>query len=99
MRSYVIKPNGETTPILPKKRHDLQPNDFSLEELQEIVGGYIQVVRLEPDAQGNAWIMVLNEEGKLKGLPFNAEASKLYQHGAVDPIVGTVLVCPTEMVK
>ena len=99
MRSYIIKPNGETTPVVPKERHGLQPEDFSLEELQEIVGGYIQVVRIPIDAEGTEWIMVLNEEGKLKGLPFNEEATKLYQHGEVDPIVGTVLVCPSRMLK
>ena len=34
-------------------------------------------------------LMIVNEEGKLNGLPFNAKASELYP----DVIVGDVLVC------
>ena len=37
-----------------------------LKELQEIVGGYIETVRIDPDT-----VMIVNEEGKLLGLPFN----------------------------
>jgi hypothetical protein len=42
-----------------------------LETLQGIVGGYIEVIRLDPDS-----IMVVNEEGWLKKLPLNFKASK-----------------------
>ena len=40
--------------------------DDTLEAMQEIVGGYIECVRLSPTVD-----MWLNEEGRLTGLPFN----------------------------
>ena len=53
---------------------------FSLEELQKIVGegtdegrGYIEIV----PCKDRKHILVLNEEGKLLGLPINARASEL----------------------
>jgi hypothetical protein len=42
---------------------------FSLEELQEQVGGYIELVRMDHT------LMVVNEEGMLLGLPLNHRAS------------------------
>jgi hypothetical protein len=77
---------------------DVKPNngtDFSLEELQEIVGGYIEIVSLMDDE-----IMVINEEGKLIDLPFNETATQMYQEvdGFYDYIAGDVLVCDSNMV-
>lgn len=43
---------------------------YSLKELQGFVGGLIELVRL-----GGGRLMVVNEEGRLKGLPFNLVAS------------------------
>ena len=70
--------------------------DFSLEELQAIVGVYIEVLVLD-----GGEIMVVNEEGKLDGLPFNYSAtSYLYEHSRyLDLIVGNVLVCKSDQVK
>lgn len=77
---------------------DVKPNngtDFSLEELQEIVGGYIEIVGLMDNE-----IMVINEEGKLIDLPFNETATQMYQEvdGFYDYIAGDVLVCDSNMV-
>lgn len=77
---------------------DVKPNngtDFSLEELQEIVGGYIEIVGLMDNE-----IMVINEEGKLIDLPFNETATQMYQEvdGFYDYIAGDVLVCDSSMV-
>lgn len=44
----------------------------TLEKLQEIVGGYIQVVDLENNKQ-----MIVNEEGILLGLDINRKATLL----------------------
>jgi hypothetical protein len=44
----------------------------TLEELQGLVGGYIEVAYL--DKQN---ILIMNEEGRLMGLPVNHEASSL----------------------
>jgi hypothetical protein len=77
---------------------DVKPNngtDFSLEELQEIVGGYIEIVGLMDNE-----IMVINEEGELIDLPFNENATQMYQEadGFYDYIAGDVLVCDNSMV-
>lgn len=77
---------------------DVKPNngtDFSIEELQDIVGGFIEIVSL----MGNE-IMVINEEGKLIDLPFNETATQMYQEvdGFYDYIAGDVLVCDSNMV-
>lgn len=71
--------------------------DYQLDELQEIVGGYIEVVYL---ADGR--IMVLNEEGKLRGLAYNQRATALFrkQTGITDDfIAGDVLICKEEQLK
>ena len=63
---------------------------FTLAELQAAVGGYIELLRLN-----DGRLMVLNDEGKLKGLPFNQMASALAwgRLGPGDYVVGDVLVC------
>lgn len=69
--------------------------DFQLEELQKIVGGYIEIVSLLDNE-----IMVINEEGKLTDLPINENATEIYNEadGFYDYIVGDVLVCDSSMV-
>lgn len=77
--AQIIKTTGEIIETEPSNG-----TDFSLTELQAVVGGFIEVVYL-PDGR----LMVVNEEGKLNGLPINEKASELYP----DLIVGDVLVC------
>lgn len=90
MTSRIIKTNNEVIEVTPKNG-----TDFSLEELQEIVGGYIEILPLKDNE-----IMVINEEGKLDGLDYNSKATKEVQKcGLADFIVGDVLVCDTQMVK
>ena len=76
-RSEVIHPAGAT---------------WSLEELQTLVGGYIEIAR----THDGRW-MVIDEEGKLKDKPINPVATILYQYGNYDPIVGVALVVDTKM--
>ena len=80
-----IKTNGETIEVHPKNGVD-----FSLEELQGFVGGFIEIVRVDDDR-----IMVVNEEGKLNELPVNGIATYM----ARELIVGDVLVCKADEVK
>ena len=70
--------------------------DFSLEELQSIVGGYIEIHLLN-----NNLIMVINEEGKLCDLEYNAVATNEYRrvYATTDWIVGDVLICDSNQVK
>ena len=82
----IIKTDGYVINIEPK-----DGKEFSLEEMQTIVSGYIEIVDL-PD--GN--YMVVNEDGKLKGLAINHVATQIYTNalpGVYDVIVGDVLVC------
>lgn len=87
----IYKTNGEVLDIEPKNS-----KDFSLEELQAVVGGYIEIAEMK-----GGEFMVINEEGKLKGLPFNEKATELYQKKVYqgDFIVGDVLVCKKNQVK
>lgn len=73
-----------------EQRQPANGTDFGLHEAQEIVDGYVEVV---PLADGR--IMLLNEEGKLRDLDVNKEATALYLDGraGIDVIVGDVLVC------
>jgi hypothetical protein len=90
MIAKLIKPNGEVIPVEPENG-----TDFSLEEMNEYVGGYIEIVH--PPSQQGA-IMVINEEGKLKGLPFNLLAT-MTAHLSGDHIVGNALLCHPSQVK
>ena len=53
-----------------------------------LVGGYIKIV----NTKDNRWL-ILDEEGKNKHKPRNAEGTRLYQHGDHDAIVGDVVLC------
>jgi hypothetical protein len=64
---------------------------WSLEELQALVGGYIEVVRTI-----DGRFMVINDLGKFENLPLNKQATRIYQHGRIDPIVGAAVVVDTK---
>ena len=87
MKRQIIKADGSVVNYSPASSAH-----YELKELQNIVGGYIQIIEL-----GNGWQMVIAEEGKLKGMPYNAIATDLAQeHEAIfenDYIVGDVLIC------
>lgn len=91
-----IKADGTKVKVEPanKKR------GFTLEEMYRYTnGGPIEIVPVgHPLHAENGTIIVLNEEGKLTGLPYNAEASRLYDNPH-DVIVGDVLVCKDSEVK
>lgn len=70
-----IKTNGDTW--------ENYPID-TLKDLQVAVGGYIEIVYLPHD---NDMILVVNEEGLIHNLPFNAKASDIAQR----PILGDAL--------
>ena len=63
--------------------------DFSLKELQGYVGGYIEIISL-----GRGERMVVNEEGKLLGLPYNDGATFWCRvAGLGHTIVGDAVIC------
>ena len=86
----LIKSNGEETNVIPQNK-----TDFKLDELQNYVGGIIEIVRTKDNK-----MMVMNEEGKINDLPINQKASELYQYNephcrqaSFDFIAGDVLIC------
>lgn len=92
MKAVYIKCDGTRTGITPKNGID-----FSLEELQKYVGGYIEIINVFSQ------IMIIDDEGKLKGKEINPVATQLARTSQSimpnDCIVGDVVVCETEMVK
>ena len=72
-----IKASGEVVEVGPKNN-----KKFTLEELQTFVDGYIEAVYLGRE------VMYVNEEGRLRSLPYNERASKR----ANRLIVGDVIV-------
>jgi Domain of unknown function (DUF3846) len=60
---------------------DLAGRKVTLEELQDAVGGYIEAV---PGTRSRAYC---NEEGLLKKLPFNMEASLRFSQKLVGDVV------------
>lgn len=87
----IYKTNGEIIDIEPKNG-----KDFQLKELKDIVGGYIETVTLPNDE-----FMVVNEEGKIMGLPLNVNATEIYHSkiGPWDYIVGDCLICKTSQIR
>ena len=66
----------------------------SLENLQKTVGGYIETVTLD-----NGVVLICNEEGAIRQLPYNFTLGRLHELAPDDyimmrnPIFGTVIVC------
>jgi hypothetical protein len=80
----IIKTDGSAVDYPPKGEH------YTLQELKDAIGGgYIEIVHPGGDAR---YLMVLDEEGKIKGFPLNRQATRLYAQPP-DYIVGDVLVC------
>lgn len=82
---------------------------FDLENLQKTVGGPIEVVSLGNSLLGEPIKMIMNEEGKIRNLPFNfmwgicepihgldSMNGPLMVKAYSDYIVGTVIVCGLE---
>lgn len=91
-KAYVISPDRSTDEVIPGNLET-----FELEDLQQFVGGYIQIIDLF-----DGRIMVINEEGKILHLEENPKATAIaLNHNAIFPfdyIVGKALICPSEMV-
>jgi hypothetical protein len=80
-RGLLIKTTGEESFI------DSAFEEFSLEELQGVVGGLIELCETNTGK-----VMVINEEGKLIPLPFNPKATMLYKYNDQDVIMGDVIM-------
>ena len=68
MEAKIYKQSGRVARVFPQNG-----TDFTLRELQSIVGGYIELVRL-----GNGNVMVINEEAKgMMGTVINVSATRI----------------------
>lgn len=93
MQNYIINTREQKIPFEPANK-----KEFTLKEVQEAVGGYIELIHLN-----QTHYMVVNEEGKLDGLEHNRAATVLcYQNQALqngDFIVGNVAVIEKSKLK
>jgi hypothetical protein len=73
-----------------RELHPAHGDGFRLDELQSLVGGFIEVRRLH-----DGRLLVMNEDGKALGLPVNAAATALFARSAAwaDVVVGDVVIC------
>jgi len=82
----LLRANGMVEEISPKNG-----NKFELKELQDYVGGYIELVQVPEDGL----IAIANEEGLLKRLPFNSAANIMFGL----ELVGDIIICPPTMIN
>jgi len=85
----IIRVNGQT--------EEVEPADgkvFSLKEMQEIVGGWIEIIYLR-----DCRVVVVNEEGRIRGLQHNESASQITVGQVFGNIVGDALVCSKLQLK
>ncbi len=85
MTGIIVKTNGV---MYAKNFDDKLP---LYKTVGETVGGYIEIVH--PKRLEAPFVMIVNEEGPLRGLPLNSVGSVLYEtdiHGS--PIVGDVVI-------
>jgi len=66
-KALVLQADGKARRVKPANG-----KTFQLHEAQSLVGGFIEVVHL-----GESTIMVVNEEGKITGLPINVAATEI----------------------
>ena len=81
-----------------KEEEDYTPKNgktFALTEMQEIVGGYIEPIRLN-----DGRMIIVDEDGKSKGKAVNIPATNILRrdHYTTDYIVGTAIVCDADMI-
>ena len=81
-----------------KEDEDYTPKNgktFELTEMQEIVGGYVEPIRLN-----DGRMIIVDEDGKSKDKAVNIPATNILRrdHYTTDYIVGTAIVCDADMV-
>lgn len=90
-KNVFLKADGTVSEIKPANG-----KTFDLEEMQKLVGGLIEIIDLK-----DGRCLVVNEEGKLTGLPRNDKATGLWEEsfGLSDVIVGNAIVCESVFIK
>ena len=81
-----------------KEAEDYTPKNgktFGLTEMQEIIGGYVEPIRLN-----DGRMIIVDEDGKSKDKAVNIPATNILRrdHFTTDYIVGTAIVCDADMI-
>ena len=82
-----------------KEAEDYTPKNgktFTLTEMQEIIGGYVEPIRLN-----DGRMVIADEDGKSKDKAVNIPATNILRrdHYTTDYIVGTAIVCDADMIE
>lgn len=92
MKNVILFQDGRKAEVKPKDGAD----EFKFEDLQKIVGGYIQVLYL-PDSS----IILTDEDGRAKGKKLNEAGTELLAgtQYAGQYLVGDVIHCDFSVLK
>ena len=82
-----------------KEDEDYTPKNgktFALTEMQEIIGGYVEPIRLN-----DGRMIIVDEDGKSKDKAVNIPATNILRrdHFTTDYIVGTAIMCDADMIE
>lgn len=97
--AILLRVGNPDVPVVPYRPAD-QEKGFTLEELRAAIGGgWFELVKLEPvpDTDEHWFYLVVDEEGKSKGLPENLLATIMYQQAR--PASDEVIVGPALFVE
>ena len=88
---HIYRPIGDTTIMIEYEKREVEKCP-TLDELQEIVGGLIELVTV--NFEGAECDMIINEEGLIYNLPFNSTGTRLMQetYNGYGHIVGPAIV-------
>lgn len=81
--AMLIKTDGQIEKVAPANG-----KDFTLEEMQKLVGGLVEVVKTISGKYA-----LINEEGKVNGLPINLKATAITVLSLNDFICGDMVIC------
>lgn len=88
MKAFIIQPDGNRVYIEPQ-----YGKKFTLEEMQQFVGGYIEVVGKVKENDGTTYILYGDEDGLPKRLLVNEPASYMLGYR----VVGNIVFCPKKL--
>jgi hypothetical protein len=83
-KMIVLTPDGEKTETPIKKTPGLS-------KLQNLVGGYIEVVPFFDSYEGQPCVAVCNEEGRIRGMRLNRQATEAFEM-AIDAKTDDLLI-------
>ena len=87
----IVYPDKDSEDYTPKNG-----KTFGLTEMQEIIGGYIEPIRLN-----DGRMIIVDEDGKSKNKAVNIPATNILRrdHYTTDYIVGTAIVCDADIME